>query len=76
MKKDSSAPRSSQEQAFNNDTKTPPNFVFADYVLALAVIESGMTNLGAKPTTSDAVGPLQITSAQWKDFVDQRQAVL
>jgi hypothetical protein len=58
------------EHAFNEDPKTPPNFVFADYVLALAVIESGMTNLGAKPTTSDAVGPLQITSTDWKDFVD------
>jgi hypothetical protein len=58
------------EQAFNADPATAPNFVFADYVLALAVVESGMTNLGAKPTQSDAVGPLQITSAQWQDFLD------
>ncbi len=57
------------EHAFNSDPTTAPNFVFADYVLALSVIESGMTNMGAKPTSSDAVGPLQITSAQWQDFV-------
>jgi hypothetical protein len=56
------------EQVFNNDASTAPNFVFADYVLALAFIESGMTNAGATPP-SDAIGPLQITVARWQDFV-------
>jgi hypothetical protein len=56
------------EQAFNDDPATAPNFVFADYVLALALVESGMTNLGPVPP-SDAVGPLQITAAKWQDFL-------
>jgi hypothetical protein len=56
------------EQAFNIDPATAPNFVFADYVLALAFVESGMTNLGAVPP-SDAVGPLQVTAAEWQDFL-------
>jgi hypothetical protein len=55
------------ESAFNKDPATAPNFVFADYVLALAFVESGMTNPGAVPP-SDAVGPLQITAAKWQDF--------
>jgi hypothetical protein len=55
------------EDAFNALPETAPNFVFADYVLALAVVESGMTNLGAIPP-SDAIGPLQITVAKWQDF--------
>lgn len=55
------------EDAFNTAADTAPNFVFADYVLALAFVESGMTNLGAVPP-SDAVGPLQITDAKWQDF--------
>jgi hypothetical protein len=56
------------EQVFNDDASTAPNFVFADYVLALAFIESGMKNAGATPP-SDAIGPLQITVARWQDFV-------
>jgi tail lysozyme len=56
------------EQAFNADPATSPNFVFADYVLALAFVESNMTNLAAVPP-SDAIGPLQVTVAQWNDFV-------
>lgn len=56
------------EQAFNNDPATAPNFVFADYVLALAFVESDMTNPAAVPP-SDALGPLQITAVQWQDFV-------
>ena len=56
------------EQAFNKDPATAPNFVFADYVLALAFVESNMTNPGAVPP-SDALGPLQITVAKWQDFL-------
>lgn len=56
------------EYEFNADPAIAPNFVFADYVLALAFIESGMTNRAAAEG-SDAVGPLQITSAQWEDFI-------
>ena len=55
------------EQAFNQDRATAPNFVFADYVLALAFVESNMTNLGGAET--GPVGPLQITTAEWQDFV-------
>lgn len=62
------------ESTFNSDPATAPNFVFADYVLALAFVESNMTNLAlnvvnqGKVPPSDAIGPLQVTVAQWQDF--------
>ncbi|MET4214566.1 phage tail tip lysozyme [Bradyrhizobium sp. LA2.1] len=56
------------ESSFNEDPGTSPNFVFADYVLALAFVESGMTNAGPAPPPSDGIGPLQVTTATWQEF--------
>ncbi|MBP1299777.1 phage tail tip lysozyme [Bradyrhizobium elkanii] len=56
------------ESAFNSDPGTSPNFVFADYVLALAFVESNMTNAGPALPPSDGIGPLQITTSTWQDF--------
>jgi len=69
------------EDAFNTDAATAPNFVFADYVLALAFVESNMANIAlsipntGKNPPSDAIGPLQITVAQWQDFLANGQAI-
>ncbi len=63
------------EMAFNDDPDTAPNFVFADYALALAFVESNMNNIElstvntGKNPPSDAIGPLQITSVQWQAFL-------
>jgi uncharacterized protein (TIGR02594 family) len=53
---------------------TPPWFVSADFLVARARIETGMTNAGSK--LPDCVGPLQVSSAEWKDFLANGAAPL
>src|SRR5262249_26865511 len=62
------------EHNLNNLDSFPPWFVVADFVIARAIIENGdngksLTNSGPKIAGSDAVGPLQVTSAEWDDFL-------
>mgnify|MGYP000870925118 CR=1 FL=1 len=42
----------------------------ADYLIALAVIETDLTHLGTRLPGTDALGPFQITSAEWTAFLD------
>jgi uncharacterized protein (TIGR02594 family) len=49
-------------------TGTPPWLVSPDFLVARALIETGMTNAGSK--LPDCVGPLQVSSAEWKDFLE------
>jgi uncharacterized protein (TIGR02594 family) len=44
--------------------------VSADFLIARAIFETGIQNLGANIPGSDGVGPLQVTIAEWKDFTD------
>jgi uncharacterized protein (TIGR02594 family) len=53
---------------------TPPWFVSADFLVARARIETGMTNAG--PKLPDCVGPLQVSSAEWQDFLANGPATL
>jgi hypothetical protein len=57
------------ERIFNNLTSTAPNLVVADYLLARAFIETKITNAGSRIQGSDAVGPLQVSSAEWNSFL-------
>lgn len=58
------------ERSFNNLTATIPWFICADFVIARAIIETGLVNVGPKTSGSDAVGPLQVSSDEWKSFLN------
>src|SRR3954468_6922558 len=57
------------ERSLNNLPATAPWFVVADYVIARAIIETSLTNAGPKTAGSDATGPLQVSSDEWKAFL-------
>jgi hypothetical protein len=61
------------ERIFNNIPSTPPWFVVADYLLARAFIETRITNAGPKIAGSDAIGPLQVSSAEWNNFLQTQK---
>jgi len=46
-----------------------PWLVVADYLIARAIIATGIAN-PAPTDSSDAVGPLHVTSAEWSDFLE------
>lgn len=58
------------EEWINGLADTGSNYVNADYLVALALYESGLANAGNVTPGTDAVGPFQITSARWKQFLD------
>jgi uncharacterized protein (TIGR02594 family) len=63
------------ERTVNALPQTKPWFVAADYVIARAIFESQdatskLVNAGNKIPGSDAVGPLQVSSAEWQRFLD------
>lgn len=63
------------ERDVNALPQTMPWFVSADYVIARAIFETQdthqrMVNAGPKISGSDAVGPCQISPAEWQRFLD------
>ena len=63
------------EREVNALPQTTPWFVSADYVIARAIFETQdaghkMVNAGPKIPESDGVGPCQISTAEWKRFLD------
>lgn len=56
------------ERAFNQVASTAPWYVSADYLIARAVLETKIVNVGPSPG-SDAVGPLLVSSKEWQRFV-------
>ncbi|MBR1175677.1 TIGR02594 family protein [Bradyrhizobium sp. KB893862 SZCCT0404] len=63
------------ERAVNALQQTAPWFVSADYVIARAIFESEdvgqkLVNAGNKIPGTDAVGSLQVTTAEWRRFLD------
>lgn len=62
------------ERAVNALSQTAPWFVSADYVIARAIFEGHdvarkLVNAGNKIPGSDAVGPLQMSTDEWKRFL-------
>jgi uncharacterized protein (TIGR02594 family) len=57
------------QRRLNDLAPTAPWFVAPDFVIARAVIETGITNAGTKVAGSDGVGPLQVSSAEWESFL-------
>jgi uncharacterized protein (TIGR02594 family) len=58
------------ERTFNNVPATAPWLVSANYIIARALIETGITNVGPSIPGSDGVGPLQVSTAEWKLLLD------
>ncbi|MER8852874.1 hypothetical protein NKH94_14885 [Mesorhizobium australicum] len=62
----------------NGQDKKSPFFVTADYLIAWALIEtsnltdskSKLGNIGPKTPPGDGSGPFQLTTAEWKTFLD------
>jgi len=57
------------ERSFNSLSATVPWYIAADFIIARAIIETDLINKGPKTDTSDAVGPLQVSSKEWKSFL-------
>lgn len=70
---------------FNDETKPTeggppavtirPWVVSADFLIARALYETDIRNLGKNIPGSDGVGALQVTVAEWKDFTDNGGAL-
>lgn len=60
------------ERAVNELPTTKPWFVLTDVLIARAIIETKpkLENVGNRLDGSDAVGPLQVSSAEWQKFLD------
>jgi hypothetical protein len=63
------------ERRINVLPQTKPWFISADYVIARAIFEcqgaaQKLVNAGDRIPGSDAVGPLQVSSAEWQNFLD------
>jgi len=52
-----------------------PWVVSADFLIARALYETDIRNLGKNIPGSDGVGALQVTVAEWKDFTDNAGAL-
>jgi len=53
----------------NGQDKDTKFFVVADYLIALADIESKIKNKGSKNPLTDGVGPFQLSTSQWAEFL-------
>jgi uncharacterized protein (TIGR02594 family) len=60
------------ERSFNVVESNAPWFASADFMIARAVIETGIKNPGAVGS-SDAVGPLRVSSTEWNGFLSSSQ---
>lgn len=58
------------ELAVNALKETAPCFISADYLVALALYESKIENIGNKTPKTDATGPFQVTSARWASMME------
>lgn len=56
------------ERAFNQAASTAPWYVSADYLIARALLETKIVNVGPSPG-ADAVGPLLVSSKEWQRFL-------
>lgn len=53
----------------NAQESTAPWFVSADFLIARALMMTGLKNVGPKNPRSDAVGPLQVSTEEWEAFL-------
>jgi uncharacterized protein (TIGR02594 family) len=62
------------ERTFNSREKDNPWPPLADFVIARAIIETGIVNTTTLLDGTDVVGPLQMSSAEWDRFLQERPA--
>lgn len=58
------------ELSVNALAGTAPCYISADYLVALALYESKIENIGNKTPQTDATGPFQVTSARWAGMME------
>jgi uncharacterized protein (TIGR02594 family) len=58
------------ERSMNALKGIAPFAVIADLLIARALIETDLKNLGQMVDGQDGIGPLQVTSEEWKDFLE------
>ncbi|WP_051448260.1 phage tail tip lysozyme [Bradyrhizobium sp. WSM1417] len=63
------------EVTFNDSVTIRPFFVLADFLLARAIIETDVTNAGLLVPGSDGVGPMQVSTKEWKSFTQNGGAL-
>lgn len=63
------------ERAFNNVASTAPWYVSADFLIARALLETKIVNVGPD-VGSDAAGPLLVSSKEWQRFLAGADASL
>ena len=63
------------ERSFNAVASTAPWFVSADFLIARALLETKIVNVGPG-VGSDAVGPLLVSSKEWQRFMTGADASL
>ncbi|MEJ2117138.1 MAG: CHAP domain-containing protein, partial [Alphaproteobacteria bacterium] len=56
-------------ETFSDGSDSAPLQVVPEYLVARALIETGLKNSGPLLFESDAVGPLQVSSAEWTRFL-------
>jgi murein DD-endopeptidase MepM/ murein hydrolase activator NlpD len=59
------------ERRFNKNPLISHWVVSAELLIARAQFETAIENLGPQPRHPDGAGPLQVSEAEWKDFVAQ-----
>ena len=57
------------ERRFNKHPLISHWLVSAELLIARKQIETGIANLGPQPRHPDGAGPLQVSNAEWEDFV-------
>lgn len=62
------------ERTFNSTEKNNPWPIVADYVIARAIVETGIRNAATLLDETDAAGPFQMSSAEWSRFLQERPA--
>ncbi|MCP5082759.1 MAG: hypothetical protein GY948_13815 [Alphaproteobacteria bacterium] len=58
------------ELSVNALKDTAPCYINADYLVALALYESKIENIGNKTPKTDATGPFQVTSQRWASMIE------
>ena len=59
----------SVEYVFNRQDKIAPFFIDADFILALANIETGIKNLVGLGLMGERIGPFALNETEWADFL-------
>jgi hypothetical protein len=63
------------EVQFNDAAPIAPWYISADFLIARAIMETGVTNAEPMIPDSDAVGPMQVSTKEWDGFIQNGGAL-